>query len=476
MTLRVISLENAFELIVRLVSSKKRPIRKRVLYMCFPLYKIILCDFINPISDRKAELVRNGAIVLKRGPLKQEQKPLYKVEDFGLEKTVLRKYISKKSLEVVEMVGILAIPSFFDVHFHWVQDDVRLMPKDFLLEWLSKYTWPHEAKFKKVEFSKKKAKTFCQELLRVGTLGGACYGSIHDHTVDHALESFIGDFVVGNVLMTMNSPQFLIQSQENALKSVLGKAQKYGKEYAVTPRFAPTTHPEVMKKTASMARRYKCFIQSHLSENTGEIEYVLYLYKNIKKFMDVKSYTEIYDRCGVLGPKTIMGHGIYLNNKELSILKRTDTCIAHCPTSNAPVKDLGLGSGLFNFKKIERAGIRWALASDIGGGPFLSMFDVMRSFVKQNLKKSISEATYTKALYRSTQAGAQVLGLGKTHGNFLKGKQANMIFLESPIKRKGETAETLLKKIVEQKLNKRDEYSDLVLRTIYQGHEVYSVF
>ena len=191
----------------------------------------------------------------------------------------------------------------------------------------------------------------------------------------------------------------------------------------------------------------------------------------MKGFEKVKSYTEIYKKCGLLGSKTIMGHGIHLSKEELSMLSRSKTSVAHCPTSNAPVKDLGLGSGLFDFRKAEKAGVRWALASDIGGGPFLSMLDVMRSFYQQNQKKKITEATYVKALHRSTLAGADLLNLSKSRGNFLKNKRANFVVLERPRVTSKDKAEDVLKRMINR--GPREELSNLVHNTFHNGESVY---
>ena len=435
----------------------------------FPKYKIFLCQIVNPLADDKCEWIDEGAMVLMKTS-KHTTVPSYVFHDKGQEKDILRKYGSKRSLEIIDRKPYVLMPSFFDLHFHWVQDEVRLMPKKSLLEWLSKHTWPYEAKFKSKKFSRQKATSFSQDLLSVGTLGGACYGSIHGHSVDHGMELFKGDFVLGNVLMTMNSPEYLSQTKKNALTIIEEKSKAFKKNYALTPRFAPTTHPEVMIKGAKFAKKHGCFIQTHLSETKQEIEYVLSLYKNIEGFQDVKSYTEIYKNCGLLGPRTIMGHGIYLGEEELKFLSKTRSNIAHCPTSNAPVKDLGLGSGLFDFENIEKAGINWSLGSDIGGGPFLSMFDVMNSFVKQNKKRKNDRATFTKALYRSTYASAKILGLEKKSGNLGLGKSANFIFVNAPPKKKGEILESFLKRLISPRGISRNEYKDLVVETFFKGH------
>ncbi len=435
--------------------------------MARPKYKIILCDYINPLSDLKAQYVVGGAFVLKLS------KDGYKIEALGKKNQLLSRYLKQGDCEVVDLSHYTALPGLYDMHFHWVQDDVRQMPKDSLLDWLQNYTWPSEMKFKNKAYSKKKAREFSKKLISCGTFGGACYASIHGHSVDHALERFLGDFVLGNVLMTMNSPKGLIQSEKNALDLIKKKTKKFKNRYALTPRFAPTTSPEVMDKGSLLAKKNNSFIQTHLSETKEEIDYVLSLYQKIQGFENIKSYTEIYEKCGILGRKTIMGHGIHLSDKELKTLKKTKTSIAHCPTSNAPLRQKGLGSGLFDFQKVEKKGINWALGSDIGAGPYLSMFDVMDSFVKQNKKKKNLQATYTKALYRATLKGAEILEKKKESGNFAKAKWGNFVFLPSP-KNKELKVEEALKKMISKSEKKRELFDSLVEKTFYRGEEVFS--
>lgn len=439
--------------------------------MQHPKHKIFLCDILNPVSDKKAQLIRKGAIALKLVTDKASKRQVYRIQEVGKEKEILNKYAGKVGTEVVDMVGQVAMPSFFDMHFHWVQDDVREMPKANLLEWLSKYTWPYESKFQDRKYSIDKALDFAQKLCQVGTLGGACYSSLHAHSADDALKYFPGDFTVGNVLMDINSPDYLTHSAKEAIKMVETQTKKYGPRYAVTPRFAITTSPEVMLAGAKAAKKNKSFIQTHLCETTNEIEFVLSIYKNIKGFEKVKNYTEIYKKCGILSSKTIMGHCIHMSKEELEMMQKSKTSIAHCPTSNGPIKELGLGSGLFDFKKTEKYGIRWALASDIGGGPFLSMFDVMRSFVEQNKAAKRAGASYTKALYRSTIAGAEMMGLQKLAGSLDKGKKANIIFVDSAA---GTSAEKVLEKMIGRYRKDRAHYSDMVNYTYWEGHEVYA--
>jgi guanine deaminase len=164
-----------------------------------------------------------------------------------------------------------------------------------------------------------------------------------------------------------------------------------------------------------------------------------------------------------------MGHGIYLSELERKQLAKTLTTVVHCPTSNAPINENGLGSGLFDFKTAEKDGLNWVMGSDIGGGPFLSMFDVIRSFVSQNTKAKVKGATYIKGLYRSTLSGAEVLNIDKRKGNFSAGKEANFILVKTPKSSTYRNAEQLLEQIMSQCAKDRSLSLELVDATYFKG-------
>jgi guanine deaminase len=425
--------------------------------------KVVLAHILNPLSKGRCQFIQNGALILKF------TKNKWVIDEIGKSSNLA----SKIDGVVIDLSDKVIMPTFFDMHFHWVQDDVREMPKASLLEWLEKYTFPTEDKFKNRTYARKKAKSFFKKLISTGTLGGAVYSSIHEHALHYAMEEALGDFIIGNVQMTINSPKNLTQKSSEAIALTKKLSKKYREKYALTPRFAIATDPVTMKESAKIAKKNKSFIQTHLSENHGEIEFVNSLYKNeMKGFSHIKNYTDIYKKVGILGAKTIMGHGIHLSPQELKTLSLTNTAIAHCPTSNAPIKEKGLGSGLFNFKKVNRYKIPWALASDIGGGPFLSMFDVMRSFVDQNKKKKIN-ATFTEALYRSTLAGAEILNLSKKKGNFEQGKELNFLAVRAPKVSKSDNAEKILTKIIQPYAKKRHLYDNLCTEVYFQGECVF---
>lgn len=440
-------------------------------------YRSVRGTLLNPISDTQCDFVEDGIIVAANVGDK------WTIQSVGAATSIADQYAW--DLNKIETSDGLILPPFYDVHFHWVQDDVREMPKTSLLEWLERYTFPEESRFIDPLYAEQKAKTFWKRILSVGTAGGLCYSSIHPTALDAAMRHAPKGFRVGNALMNTNCPTALTQTAQESIQTVNYGANQYGDRYCITPRFAPTTLPEVMKAGADIAREKGLFQQTHLCETQAEIDWVLDLYRKVDGFHDVQSYTEIYNRCGTLGPKTVMGHSIHLSDKEWELMASTDTAIASCPTSNAPVEDLGLGSGLFNFERAENpklfslqkaefAGVRWALASDIGGGPFLSMLDVMDSFVRQNNDAGISGATYTKALFRSTAAGADILDMGKSQGNFIPGKSFDFVQFPKPkINKEKQSAEDTIKELVGLAC-KRTDFDSLPLATVLNGKTEFS--
>ena len=367
----------------------------------------------------------------------------------------------------------LLMPAFFDTHFHWVQDDVREMPKVSLIEWLELYTFPEEAKYSDPEFARTKARLFWKKILSVGTIGGFCYSSVHETALAEAIKYAPKDFYIGNVLMTMNCPDYLKQTVEESKLSVNKCSDRYKSRYVCTPRFAPTTSPDVMLEAVEAARRNNCFLQTHLCETQNEIKWALDIYRKFSGFEDIQSYTDIYQRVNMLGPKTILGHCIHLKDSEWELLAKSRSKVSSCPTSNAPISQLGIGSGLFDFQKAESMGIPWSLSTDIGGGPFLSMFDVIRSFVEQNRDLGIDKATYTKALYRCTFMGADALGISTNRGMIKEGFYFDAIRVPLP-KNVSELAdgEEVIKMLISM-IPCRASADNLVLETIIRGESCF---
>ena len=432
----------------------------------FSTIRAVRGTWLNPVSDDHCEFFKDGIL------LTEKKKDSWVVVELGHAEALVDKYQLKEH-QIEQQSGLL-MPPFFDMHFHWVQDDVREMPKASLLEWLDKYTFPREAEFSDDAFAEEKAKIFWKRILATGAVGGLCYSSIHQVALEAAMRHAPEHFKIGNVLMTMNSPSDLTQSDEEAVKLTEWAANLFGQRHVASPRFAPTTGPKVIAASAKAAASIDGYSQTHMCETHAEIEWVKSIYRELPGFEDIDSYIQVYERTGFLGPKTVLGHCIHLTDAEWKLMGTTDTVIASCPTSNGPLEERGLGSGLFDFQRADAEKVRWVLATDIGGGPYLSMLDVMASFVRQNRADGVGSATFVRALFRSTQAGADVLGLGHRKGSFKAGKDLDFIAVKIPAEQNlGDSAEAALKAAILPFEGSRENYESLISKTVIEGNTVF---
>jgi guanine deaminase len=125
----------------------------------------------------------------------------------------------------------------------------------------------------------------------------------------------------------------------------------------------PSCTPELLSACGELAHKYHLPVQSHLSENTSEIEWVAELEP------ESKSYGDAYNRYGLFGQTpTIMAHCVWTQGKELELMKHNNVMVAHCPTSN-----FNLSSGLAPVRSFLDEGLRVGLGSDISGGHELNM-------------------------------------------------------------------------------------------------------
>ncbi len=142
-------------------------------------------------------------------------------------------------------------------------------------------------------------------------------------------------------------------------------------------------------------------------------------------FPSARDYLDVYDRYGLLGPKSIFGHCIHLEEAEVAALAGKRGIAAFCPTSN-----LFLGSGLFDMRRLDEANVRVALATDVGGGTSYSMLQTANEAYKV-LQMNGQSWPALQAFYQMTLGNARALGLQDRIGAVEPGLEADLIVLDS---------------------------------------------
>ena len=328
--------------------------------------------------------------------------------------------------EVHDYSGKLLLPGFIDTHIHYPQTDMIASPAEGLLPWLETYTFPVERGFEDPVHAAGVAEFFLDELLRCGTTTAMVYCTVHPQSVDAfftASEARGLRMVAGKVLMDRNCPDFLRDTAESGARDTEALIQRWHNrgrsQYAITPRFAPTSTNEQLHLAAELARAYPdTYIQTHVSENQAECAWVREL------FPQSRSYIDVYDSYGMLRPRAMYGHCIWLDEEDRRRMAETGAAAAICPTSN-----LFLGSGLFDFERADQAGMLLSLATDVGGGTSFSMLQTMNEAYKvARLKGSYLPAL--RMFYLATLGAARAMQLEGTIGNFVPGAEADFIVVD----------------------------------------------
>lgn len=342
----------------------------------------------------------------------------------------------------------LIMPGLIDIHIHYPQTRVIASYGAQLLEWLNKYTFVEEQKFADPDHAASAARFFFDELLRNGTTTAAVYCTVHPQSV----EAFFTEserlntlMIAGKVMMDRNAPDALTDNAERGAAESATLIEKWhgrGRQlYAVTPRFAVTSSEAQLEAAGALLREHPgVYMQTHLAENRAEIAAVR------EQFSWSRSYTDVYDRFGLLGSRAIVGHGIHLSDEEIARLSETGSTVAFCPTSN-----LFIGSGLFDMARLREGGVKVGLATDVGGGTSFSMLRTAAEAYKV-LQLNNQNLPALQAFHLMTRGNAEALGLTGRIGTLEPGSDADITVLDASATRamahrmetvKGDLAEEL---------------------------------
>lgn len=365
---------------------------------------------------------RNGAVVVREGRIAA-------AGDFSdLEK-------SEPGLAWRHGEGTVIFPGLIDLHSHIPQYPAVARGQTELLPWLRRYIFPLEREFRG-ERARGQSARFFAELARHGTATAMLYTTICEESCEAAFEAARASgqrAIIGKVMMDIGSYGDL--PAEKIAAASLDESGRLCKkwhganggllEYAWSPRFAVSCTRELMEGAAWLAKSHGCYIQTHLSENTGELARVRGLHPW------AEDYTDVYAKCGLLGERTVLAHCVHLSPRERGVIADAGAVIAHCPSAN-----LFLNSGIMPLGETLDAGIRVALGTDVAAGPELNLWQVMRSALESQkarsfFQKNVSVPTSADLLFLVTQGAADALGKGGAIGSLDAGKEADITVVDS---------------------------------------------
>lgn len=328
--------------------------------------------------------------------------------------------------ELIDHGRALLMPGFVDCHIHSPQTDVIASGGQNLLDWLEHYTFPAERRFGDAAHGREVSEFFLDELMRNGTTTAQVFGTVHPESVDSFFEAAAARglrMIAGKSLMDRNCPEDLRDTPElgdRQCRELIERWDGQGRlNYAITVRFAVTSSEAQLQRTAQLAADFPdMHVHSHLAENADEIAWVQRL------FPQHGDYLGVYEHYGLIRPRATYAHCIHLSPAQRTRMARAGAAAAFSPTSN-----LYLGSGLFDLDGSNAAGLRYGVATDVGGGSSFSMLRTLAACyeVAQMRGQSLSPI---RAFYLATRGGACILGLDDRIGSFEPGREADFIVLD----------------------------------------------
>jgi guanine deaminase len=332
-------------------------------------------------------------------------------------------------VEVMHHPDAIICAGFIDTHVHYVQTGIIGAFGAQLLDWLNTYTFVEEQRFKEKAHADAVAKRFFDQLLRNGTTTAVTFAAVYPSSVDAFFEESVRRgtrMIGGKVLMDRNAPEGLLDTAQSGYddsKALIARWHDHGRnQYAITPRFAPTSTEAQLELAGALWKESPgTFVHTHISENLGEIDWVKELFPSRGGYLDV------YDHYGLLGRRSVLAHGVHLDAGERRRVSETESCVAHCPTSN-----LFLGSGLFplHVAKDPKLAMHVGLGTDIGAGTSFSLLQTMNEAYKVAALNSYPLSSL-KSFYLATLGGARALDLDDKIGSLEVGKEADFVVLDT---------------------------------------------
>ena len=326
----------------------------------------------------------------------------------------------------------LILPGLVDLHVHASQYAYRGLGMDMeLLDWLEENAFPEEARFADLDYAAAAYRVFTDELTRSATTRACIFATVHRPAtlllMDLLEKAGLRGFV-GKLNMDSNCPDYLRETTDGSL----AETRRWLEESAgfsavrpvITPRFIPSCSEELMNGLGELQREFGAAMQSHLSENLSEIEWVKQLRPG------ARFYGEAYSRPGLFGGEcpTVMAHCIWSGEEERALMKEQGVFLAHCPQSN-----MNVSSGIAPVRTWLNEGQKAGLGSDVAGGAHLSIFRAMTDAIQCSklrwrlVDDSLKPLTVPEAFYLGTLGGGSFFG---KVGGFAAGDELDALVLD----------------------------------------------
>jgi 5-methylthioadenosine/S-adenosylhomocysteine deaminase len=324
-----------------------------------------------------------------------------------------------RGTETVDAAGQVVLPGLINTHTHAPMVLFRGLADDLaLMEWLTKYIFPAEARTVSPEFVRAGTRLAALEMIQSGTTTYADMyyfeEEIAKETKAAGLRGVLGQTVIQFPVADAKTPADALARAESFINAFKG-------DPLITPAVAPhaiyTLDGRTLMAARALSMRHGVPTLIHLAETRDEVKTAQDRYKS--------SPVAYLDRLGFFGPGVVAAHGVWVSEPEIAILRQRGVGVSHNPESN-----MKLASGTAPVPGYLAAGVALGLGTDgAASNNDLDMFDAMRTAsLLHKLQTGDPRAVGARtALELATIGGARTLGMADRLGSLEPGKRADLI-------------------------------------------------
>ncbi len=329
---------------------------------------------------------------------------------------------SYKAAQTIDARGKAVLPGLINAHTHIPMTLFRGVADDLdLQDWLTKYIFPAEAKNVTRDFVVAGTRLGLAEMIRGGTTTYADMyyfeDAIAEETKKAGLRGLLGETVIDFPAPDNKTWEAALSYTDNFIKRWKGDA-------LVTPAIAPhapyTVSQEHLREVKEFAEKRDVPILTHLAEAPSEVKAIAEKY-NTRPALYLESL-------GLLSRRLLAAHVIYVDDREIEMLREREVGVAHCPQSN-----MKLASGAAPIPQMLKSSLRVGLGTDgAASNNDLNMWEEMDTAAKLHKLVAMSPTVVTaeQALEMGTIGGARALRMEREIGSLEAGKRADLIIVD----------------------------------------------
>jgi 5-methylthioadenosine/S-adenosylhomocysteine deaminase len=390
-----------------------------------PLLALLVLLALPALAAERADiLITGGTVVTMAGPNLEQGSVVIRdgaIVAVGPSADIDRNFNAKT---VIHAGGMAVVPGFVNAHTHVPMTLFRGIADDRdLMDWLTNFIFPAEAKNVDREFVKWGTRLAAAEMIRSGT---TTFADMYYYESDIARETKAAGLrgVLGETLIDFPAPDN--KTWDAAIQYIRDYAKQWKGDRLITPALAPhapfTVSEEHLRQVRAVATELGIPILIHVSETKNELQQVAEKHNGMTPGVYL-------DSIGFLGDDVVAAHGVWLTADEMHTFAAKKTGVVHCPESNEM-----LASGVAPVVEMLRAGMEVGLGTDgpAGSNNNLDMVEEMASAARlQKVTRGDPKAITARELLRlATIGGAQVLGLADKIGTLERGKRADIAIID----------------------------------------------